>query len=68
MLLAVIAGKVQIDPVEMLSLGVGGQHRTGTHRQARAYLDAAQFIASQRQRSIEGIGLAQRRAIVEPHP
>ena len=64
---AVVGRKMPAEHVEMLAFRIFFDHRAWTHRQAGANLDVLQFVFSRSQRLIENIGLAKRRAVVQPH-
>ena len=51
----------------MLAFRVIFDHSAGTHGEAGADLDVLQLIFPRCQRLIEDIGLAVRRAVVQPH-
>src|SRR5215469_18096020 len=55
------------EKVEMLAFWIFLDHCARTHRKARADLDVLQIVFSRSQCPIENIGLAKRRAIVQPH-
>ena len=67
MLPAVVAREVPTEHVEVFALRIVFDHRPRTHREAGADFDVLQILFPCRQRLVENIRLAMRRAELQPH-
>ena len=63
----VVAGVVEAERLDVMAFGIGFLHGAGPHRQTMADLEVADFLDAGAKRLVEDIGLAQPRAVVEPH-
>lgn len=58
---------MQIERVDVVTVGVGLEHRARAHGQTLADLDVRELTDAGRQRPVEHVGLAQAAAVVQPH-
>jgi hypothetical protein len=66
-LLAVVAGEMPVEPLEVRAVGIAFQHLARAHAEAGADLDALDLVLARRQRRVELVGLAQAEAPIQPH-
>ena len=65
--LPVVAGVVQAERVDVVTVGIGLHHRARAHRETVTELDVRDLVDAGPKHSVEHVGLAQRSTVVQPH-